>query len=292
MRLLIGGDSEIGAATWRYMTRRGHTVRATTRRPDRVCGDRPLLDLSHLDHFDPPEQTRAAGIFAAIARPSDCHADPIGSARINVVQTLALVERLVARGIYVVFMSSNQVYDGETVCMPADAPTAPVSEYGHQKALAEAGLRRMMAHGHPVAILRVSKVLSPDITLLRDWVEALSAHRPITAFHDMTMAPVPIDLVAAAISAMMEDRSTGVFQLTGPRDVSYVQAGCRIAELIGADSGLVRPVSARSAGMPRGTTPRHTTLDSSLLRERHGVTVPDAWEAIAPLVPRARLIRS
>ena len=58
MRLLVGGDSEIGAATHRYMRERGGLVVATTRRADRVAADRPFLDLAApLDDWEPPRDT-------------------------------------------------------------------------------------------------------------------------------------------------------------------------------------------------------------------------------------------
>jgi hypothetical protein len=35
--------------------------------------------------------------------------------------------------------------------------------------------------------------------------------------------------------------------------------------------------------MPRGSTPSHTTLDSSYLATRYGLTVPDAFDVIGEL---------
>ena len=39
-------------------------------------------------------------------------ADPRASAYVNVAQTLALADRLIGRGIPVLFLSTNQVFDG------------------------------------------------------------------------------------------------------------------------------------------------------------------------------------
>src|SRR5215471_18597043 len=115
MKLLIGGDSEIGAATNRFLQAQGMPVRATTRRRDRVCADRPFLDLADaLDAWTPPPGTRSACILAAVARLAACAADPAGSARINVTQTLTVIERLLAGGVHVLFLSTNQVFDGLT----------------------------------------------------------------------------------------------------------------------------------------------------------------------------------
>src|SRR4051812_28366990 len=89
MILLVGGDSEIGAATKAFLAGQGHLVAATTRRADRASADRPWLDLAApLDAWEPPAGTRSTCIFAAIARLAACAADPVGTAHVNVSQTL------------------------------------------------------------------------------------------------------------------------------------------------------------------------------------------------------------
>jgi len=281
MWLVVGGDSEIGGATCALLRALGRTVLATTRRPDARTGDRVPLDLADdLTRWEPPAGVEAACICAAFARLADCAADPVASERVNVSGTLALAERLMARGIHVLFLSTNQVFDGRTPHVPADAPTAPVSEYGRQKARTEAALRALASQGAPAAILRLAKVISPRTALLRDWTAALAAGKPIRAFHDMTMAPAPIDTVARAIDALLADRASGVFQLTGPRDVAYAEVGRFLAERLHADKALVTSVSVADAGLPKGVAPPHTTLDSSALRERYGIAATNAWETL------------
>ncbi len=285
MMLLVGGDSEIGAATYRSLKAQGRPVYATTRRRDRVASDRPFLDLAtELGDWAPPPGTHSACIFLAIARLADCANDPAGSARINVTQTLRLIEWLVAQDIHVVFLSTNQVFDGMTSHVRADAPTCPVSEYGRQKAHVEATLRQHMDRGAPVAILRLGKVVSPVMPLIDNWIKALAAGRPIQAFRDMPLAPAPVGLVTDAIARLMHDRVSGIYQLTGPRDASYAEIGRFLADRVGADPKLVTETSARDAGLPEGSTPRHTTLDSRVLRERYDLQVPDIWAIVEPMI--------
>jgi dTDP-4-dehydrorhamnose reductase len=285
MFLLAGGDSEIGAATFRYLKASGKAATATTRRPQLVSGDRPLLDLAaDVASWAPPPAASAACILAARARLADCAADPAGAARINVHQTLALVERLTAQNVYVLFLSTNQVFDGSVPHMRADAPASPVSEYGRQKARTEAALRERMLWGAPIGILRLAKVVSPAMPLLCGWARALQAGEPIRAFHDMQMAPAPMEHVSAAIAVLLESRTPGIFQLTGPQDVSYADIAHRLARRLGADPALVVSLGAMEAGLPEGSTPRHTTLDSDAMRERFGIAVPEPWQVMDRIV--------
>jgi dTDP-4-dehydrorhamnose reductase len=284
MLLLIGGDSEIGAITARTLAERNIAGLATTRRRDQASAEKPFLDLGSLDGWHPPEGIRSACICVAVARLAACAADPVGSARINVTQTVALVDRLVAHNIHVLFLSTNQVFDGSRPHAPADTPHAPVSEYGRQKAQGEAALMQRMAAGAPIGILRLAKVVSPRMMLIRDWIAALKVGKPIRAFYDMAMAPLPAGLVSNVIGEMMQERSEGIFQFAGPRDVSYADTARYIANRLGADPRLVEEVSARDNGQPAGATPRNTTLDSSAIRERFAVDCPDPWSVIDTVV--------
>jgi dTDP-4-dehydrorhamnose reductase len=137
-----------------------------------------------------------------------------------------------------------------------------------------------MAAGAPVGILRLAKVVSPGMALFRDWKQQLASGHTIRAFSDMMIAPTPVELVATAIATLLRERRAGIAQLTGPRDVSYAEIGQRLAARLGARRDLVVPVSAASAGMPEGATPRHTTLDSSLMQVMLGIDLPDTWEVI------------
>ncbi len=173
---------------------------STTRR--QPSGPRELhLDFdAPIGRFSIPEGIRSACIFVTVARLAACEADPNASGFVNISQTMALVDRLAANGIYTLFLSTNQVFDGESPHVRADAPASPRSEYGRQKAETERQLRAHTEAGDPIGILRLAKVVSPGMALLSDWKRALAAGRTIHLFSDMRMAPTPIDIVASVIA--------------------------------------------------------------------------------------------
>jgi dTDP-4-dehydrorhamnose reductase len=288
--LLVGGDSEIAVATLAHLRRQGTPAVATTRRRGHQSErERVFLDLAApLGGWEPPAGVEAACIFAAVGHLVDCHRDPVGSRLINVTGTIELVERLVARGIYVLFLSTNQVFDGTRAHVTAAAPLCPVSEYGRQKADTETQLQAMPA----VGILRLAKIASPGMPLLQQWHAELAAGQSIRPFHDMVMAPTPVGAAAAAIAALLADHAAGIWQLTGSQDVSYAEIGSYIAQQIGADPALVRPVAAASAGMPEGSTPHHTTLDSGALQRRFAIASPEPWPTIEAVLAAPEAARS
>jgi dTDP-4-dehydrorhamnose reductase len=281
--LIVGGNSEIGSATARLVEARGGDVWSTTRRPQGGPREIQLEFDSPIERFSIPDGIKSACIFVTIARLAACAADPKASAFVNVTQTVALVDWLAAKGIYTLFLSTNQVFDGESAHVAVDAPVSPRSEYGRQKAETERLLRARMEAGAPIGILRFGKVVSRGMALLSNWRQQLSAGRTIHPFSDMSMAPVPIDVAALAVARMMEDRLPATAQLSGPRDITYAEVGGFLARQLGADPRMVEPTGARGSGMPVGSTPRHTTLDSSYLISKYGLTVPGAFEVIAGL---------
>jgi dTDP-4-dehydrorhamnose reductase len=288
MLLLVGGDSEIGATTFLRLRARGQDVITTTRRPTNI------IDNVRLDLNDPPDVWKlpsgvsSACILVGVTRPKDCASDPEASAHVNVTRTLTLADRLISEGIHVLFVSSDQVFDGRVPFVPAETPTNPVSEYGRQKARTEASLRIQIARGAPVAILRLSKVVSPQTRFLQEWIQGLRSGSTIRVFHDKTIAPVPVTVVADAIEALSRDQSRGIFQLTGPRDVGYAEAARQIVRRLGADSSQITQVRAASLGLPVGSTPLHTTLDSTEMRDRYGILAPDVWQVIDELLEEAK----
>lgn len=231
MLLIVGGNSEIGRAVHKAI-------------PGSIATTRQTLDLSS-DHWDIPEGITSAVICAAVTKLQACEADPEGTYRINVIKTLRLADQL---KVPVLFISSNHVFDGTIPHVPPDFPHSPVSEYGRQKAHAERGF---MARGH--GILRLGKVLSPDTPLIRSWAEKIWHRQPIQAFSDLKMAPVYISEVCEAIVSLMG--KSGVFQLTGERDISYLDFALGMA-----DPSLVVPARAADLGFPAGFIRKHTTL--------------------------------
>jgi len=96
-------------------------------------------------------------------------------------------------------------------------------------------------------------------------------------------------LEAAVADLEIED---GKVRIAGTdRAISYAEIAAYIARRLDADPALVRPVAAASAGMPAGSTPRNTTLDSSALRARFGIAAHEPWptiEGVLDVVGNAR----
>jgi dTDP-4-dehydrorhamnose reductase len=103
----------------------------------------------------------------------------------------------------------------------------------------------------------------------------------------MVLSPVPSQLVTGVLAAVGDRRAAGVVQVSGDRDVSYAELADRLAARVGADRGLVRPVTAASRGLSPGAAPAHTTLDTARLVREFGAAVPPVEVTVGGLIDRA-----
>lgn len=273
IRFIVGGDGILGRALLERHCEARLPVVATTRRPSGALGDWIWLDLAtDLSDWQPPSAIGAAYLLAAITSQAACHADPEGADRVNVENTVLVARRLRAAGAHVVFASTNQVFDGTRPFRRTDEPTAPVTIYGRFKAAAE---ERLLALAGGVAVIRFGKVIHPANKMLRDWIAALTAGRPIAPFSDAVIAPVPLAMAIDSLRRLGEGRHAGLYQLSASADVSYADIARHLARRLGMDTALVRPTTTAAAGWQGEPFPQHTTLDSTALTNAVGVQPPD-----------------
>ena len=281
--LVVGGDGLIGRALARRLEGEGRTVLATTRRHGCAAARRPHLELAQdPSAWTPPQPVSVAFLLAAAANQLSCCADPAASRRINVDHTVALARRLVSLGAFVVFTSTNLVFDGEEARYQTCAAPHPTSEYGRQKAEAEQAL---LALGPRVAIVRLTKVLAAEMPLIGRWVESLKAGQPVEAFTDLICAPMPVDFVAEALARIGAQARGGLFHLSGADEVSYADLARSLARRLGVDGALVRPTTSAAAGVTLQSLPKHSSLDAQDVAESFSLPPPHLDAVIESCVP-------
>jgi dTDP-4-dehydrorhamnose reductase len=255
--LVVGGNSHIGGCLARAHRVRGDAVTSTTRRNPAPVGD-CYLDLADVDTERLPEgPIDIAYLCGGVTSLRRCEESPAETSRINVQGTLDVARHLSERGVFIVFFSSNLVFDGSLPFAPPDSPRSAVCAYGRQKAAVE---EEMAAARIPAAIIRLTKVLDRDNRLFGAWTSALRGGNPIEPFADMVMAPIDLDsVIGVAVAAGLAGRST-VTQLSAAEDISYEVAAVHLARILDADRGLVRPRLSQGVIGPRLHRPRHTTL--------------------------------
>ncbi len=265
--LVIGSDGLLGRSVSTLLRNLGVRVSSTSRRPETSQEYRIDLEDPASGRWSPTETF--ATVFLCVGPHSmrECRLNPSEARRIYQDNLLELCSRL--KDSTIVFISSNQVFDGLAPLREAMSLRQPLTEYGRIKAQVEDAL---LACGR-ARVIRLGKVLHDSSPLLCGWRSNLALGKPIEAFADMTLAPVPLPLASRAIVAAAT-ASDPILQLSGPEDVSYAEFARLVARHLGYPGSSVRESSAAHAGIPPEERPPHTTLDSSRLEDLLGERVP------------------
>jgi dTDP-4-dehydrorhamnose reductase len=270
--LVVGADSMVGKSLMRQLRRAGEAVTGTTRRLGEADETRLFLDLaSDIEQWEGPSSVDVAIVCAGVTSVQACQKHPATSAKVNVEGISHLIERLVAQGAFVIYLSTNQVFDGAASHQLAHATRSPKTEYGRQKAEAE---RRIAQAGDSIAIVRFTKIFGPRNPLISGWIQDLQEGKEIHPFADMPLSPIPLACATTVLRAIAHLRLSGIFQVSGEIDVSYADAARLGAELLGFDGSQVRPVTAAKSQRYTDFLPAHTTLDLERLRSDLGIVPP------------------
>lgn len=293
--LVVGCDGLIGNALGKHLEDLPAVVYRTTRRACTV-GASFALDLTDFsrdpnatDDLERLAQTGPLTAFlaAAVTGYDQCENDPAGSRRVNVTNTCLLAERLFAHGAFVVFLSSSAVFSGDHA-VTEDSVSDPRSEYGRQKAdaearLIEAGWRQSIGTG--VAIVRISKVLAPNTPIINSWRDSLCRGENIYPFLDLRISPVSLSYVVDGLVELGVGRQNGVFHLSGERDVTYADLARELAVVWGYSSGRVRPVTIAEAGICSSCAPKYPSLGMARTTQATGLS-PQSFESCIAAVAK------
>jgi dTDP-4-dehydrorhamnose reductase len=273
VHMIVGSDGQLGRALFAHMRGLGKRVIGTTRRRGESGPSHIFLDLETAPStWRFPYPVDVAVVAAGVTGLTACSNDPAGTARINVDGTIELVHRMVRANAFVVFLSTNLVFDGTMAFARPDDPVSPVTEYGRQKAAVE---RNISSLGNSVAIVRFTKILGAHNSLFDSWTQALMRGEVIHPFSDLYFSPVPLFFGVSVLSAVAEKLPAGIVQVSGERDISYGEAAIMGARILHADPGLVQPIPAVQTAGYAGPLPAHTTLDTTRLRTELALAAPD-----------------
>ena len=247
-RLLVtGGCGYLGREVVRRAPNRDWTVRATWfERPPNGDAEWVRADLR-----DPAAALQAvAGVDAVIHTAYRQGGDEWEA---NVLGTAAVSEA--ARGLRLVHLSTDLVFDGRRGRYREEDATAPVSSYGRSKA--EAERMAMDIHGQ-ATVARTSLIYGGA----EPGAQELLAAEGTRFFVDEIRSPVQVGDLADALLELLEMDIHGVLHLGGADDLSRFD----FAVLLGADPGRIEAAHTTPDRAP------DVSLDSSraagLLRTR------------------------
>lgn len=273
--LVIGAHGVLGRSVSERLRTLGHTVVEASRRP--TADALPLeIDAMAASWALPPGVTTAY-FCAAVTSQTSCRDAFAQAYAINVTNTVLLIRRLVEAGVFVVFPSTNLVFDGSQPQVSAESARCPRTAYGRMKSEAEI---RILAIGGSVGVVRLTKVVHAHLPVFARWRTSLTQGLTVQPFHDMVFSPLPLHEAVSVLLAVGRNRVTGVTQAAAQDDVSYAQACRLLARHLTVPEALVTPVSWHDSDVLLEHVPEHTTLDTTRAEQLFGFRPPRAQEAL------------
>ena len=274
--LVIGGSGEIGQAIVNALESKGADVVVTSRKLDPSNPKVKRLNLEHPERFQMRQPVDVAFFCAGMTDPVDCQKQPGYSWEINVKSQTRLIRELYAQGTFIVYFSSHLIFDGSVPHVQEDARKKPHSRFAEQKVAVEEYLSKLDSS---YGVIRLSDVIGPNTEFLCRWAQSLKEGDAIQAVRDLSMAPVGLDDVVKAAVQIGTERKTGIFQLSGDKDVPFDRIAVELSERLGVPSSLVHAIEADEATWDIVARPENTTLNISRAKRELNFK-PKAWSEI------------
>lgn len=250
MRVVVAGASgQVGEHLVSAFRARGADVSGTTH-------DQSIEGLRRLDIRDRADveamidELAPRVVVAPAAQPNVdlCEREPEPTAAINVLGTANLAAACAARGVRLVWFSTDYLFDGTSGPYPEDTPARPIQEYGWQKLRGE---HVVLATLRDALIVRTNVVFGWERrgkNFVQRLVTTLEAGDPMRAPVDQLGTPTYAPNLAAIVAELVEREVTGVVNVSGPDMTDRHTFACAAAEAFGLDPERIARVTTPDLG--------------------------------------------
>ena len=269
MKIFITGGSGLAGSRLAEMAlARGDEVFSGYAHNRPACGRGVRLDLLDTDGIrDIIERTRPDAIVhsAALTDVDRCEREKDLAFRMNVEGTRAVAEGARAVGSFLVYVSTDYVFDGRRGLYREGDQTGPVSYYGLSKLLGEelsldqgCVARTCVIYGRRPASGKVNFAL---------WIlNSLESGKEISVVTDQFITPTLNSNLAAMLLEAADRQLSGIYHLSGASRVSRYDFACQLADTFELDSRLILP--SRMSDLDwLAERPKDSSLDTSKARQ-------------------------
>jgi dTDP-4-dehydrorhamnose reductase len=152
---------------------------------------------------------------------------------------------------YFLFVSTDFVFAGTSLHYKEDDSLDPVNYYGETKMLAEAAVEKYPFSWSIVrTILVYGKPMSGRQNILTNVAAALQRGEPLKIFSDQTRTPTYVEDLAKAMIVMLENRSEGIYHLSGKDAQTPYAMAVAVAVHLGFDPNQIENVTAATFKQP------------------------------------------
>jgi dTDP-4-dehydrorhamnose reductase len=211
---------------------------------------------------------------AAMALLDECEANPDQTWRVNVELPARLATESRRRGIRLVYISTDSVFDGlKGDYREEDAPN-PISVYARSKRAGEEGVQA----ADPDALVARTNFYGWSLhgrrSLAEFFYNNLAAGRSVNGFTDVLFCPLQVNDLADLLLEMVAGGLSGLYHVFSAECLSKYDFGVRVARAFGLDENLIHPASMRDSGLLAARSP-NLTMRTEKLAATLGHALPD-----------------
>jgi len=274
--LIAGASGLLGSTVAPFLERRGHTI-AAAGRPTSLDVPRDLLPSGAIGRALDSTRPQAVLNLSAKADVDACERDPAAAEALNADLPARLAEACDRRGIPMIHVSTDMVYDGPGPHREDDV--RPVNAYASSK------LRGDLRASRSGACVLRTNFFGPSRHPVRrsfsDWLLAGFAEgRELTLLRDVLFTPLHMETLAAMIEISLGRTPAGEILNLGSRSgLSKRDFALRVAAVRGFDQVRERPVLLSDLGLA-AARPLDMRMDVSRFEAIHGTVLPELEDEI------------
>jgi dTDP-4-dehydrorhamnose reductase len=218
--LVVGATGLIGDSVLSYLKLKGYSAYGTTRNRNINNVDLLYLNLDTTEHEISFADFSTVIICAAITKLEEYKNNPEYCELVNVTNTISLINQCIKVKCFVIFISSNAVFDGKKQFYNFNDNPNPISRYGQSKLIVEKYIESLKSAN--VCIIRLTKVIKDKMEFINNLkVPSLDLEGEIKAFRNRFISPLTINEVNSALELLTKKKKPGIFQLGGYEEISY-----------------------------------------------------------------------
>ena len=219
---------------------------------------------------------------AALALIDSCEKQPELSRRLNAELPGEIAAIAQKKGIQLIHISTDSVFDGADGNYREDSRTNPLSTYARHKLEGEVAV----SCANPDAVIARVNFFGWSLTGSRSLSELfyknLSEGRALTGFTDIFFCPLLANDLADLLIKMVNRRLRGIYHVLAPSNLSKYEFGVLIARQFGFNPELITPASWKEGGLQAARSPNLTLKVDKLINDL-GVIPPVPEDGIRRL---------
>ena len=268
MKLLItGGSGLYGSKLAQLASSKQHQVFSAHNQNPATYGHPIKLDITNKARVEAAFKKARPDVVVHAASLTDvdkCELDPKLAMEINVIGTENIVQASKKINAFLLFISTDYVFNGEKGCYTeADSPS-PINYYGYTKLKAE---ERVKAIDDVYSIARTSVIYgttpAAGKTNFSLWLlDKLNKKEQVSVFTDQWNSPTLNTSLAEMTLEIVERKLTGIYHLSGATRISRFDFAILLAKTFKLDTNLIIPTLSTELTFP-AQRPQDSSLNTS-----------------------------